>query len=534
MRHHVKHHLILLCALLGSLLSAQAIAAPPVFSFLEEDVEAFDEILHDFDRKHGWDNDPIDHEGPVEMIQDLKLGERSTHDAVWALSPMWLDLGDEREVIKHRRSLARSPVVWGVKRSLARRWGWIKNPPTTEEMFRKAKSGELRGLVMASASHCTSGALSYLSMLYAAAGSPDMLKPRHLRDRRVQDTVKKWLKAVERSDQSSVWITDDLVRKYNDHDAMVNFQAEIIRANRKLVASGREPLVQIVPREGTMLAQATLGFIPHRRSRDNREKERFFLKLRRHLSSPAIQREFRSLGWLSGVTPRLNSRVFKPEWGMQASLKHFPLPQPKLIEEALELYQTKLRKPSLTVFVLDVSGSMRGSRISDLQDAMHQVLDPKLTRRHLLQATPDDVTIVITFSKGVRHKWVVRGNDPRDLRELDRKISSEEARGGTHLFTALVEAYRELEEHPEFLRGHLPAIVLLSDGEPSREPRTWRDVKRAMRDVSEYGKVPIHPVLFGESDDALMRKIADETEGHLINAHDGRLTRAFRLLQGGH
>ena len=520
--------------LLVLLIPIQVIGAPPVFSFLEEDVEAFDTILHQFDHKHGWDNDPIDHEGPIEMIQDLKLGRRSSHDAVWALSPMWLDLGDQKEVLKHRRSLARSPVVWGVKKSKAERWGWTKTPPTTAELFRKASSGELRGLMMASASHCTSGALAYLSMLYAAAGEPDMLKRRHLRDRSVQKTVRAWLKAISRSDQSSVWITDDLVHKYDQHDAMVNFQAEVIRANRELEALGREPLVQIVPREGTMLSQATLGFIPRERGRMNRKKETFFLKLRRHLSSPEIQRTFRRLGWLSGVTPRLNPRVFRPEWGMQASLKYFPLPQLTVIEEALELYQTKLRKPSLTLFVLDVSGSMRGDRLRDLKEAMHQVLDPQLTKRHLLQATPDDVTIVITFSQGIRHKWVVRGNDPRELRLLDQRVSSEVAGGGTHLFSALVEAYREIQEHPEYLRDHHPAIVLLSDGKPSRESRSWRDVKRIMKKANQQGKVPIHPILFGESDDQLMRQIAEESEGHLINAHDGRLTRAFRLLQGGH
>ena len=102
-----------------------------------------------------------------------------------------------------------------------------------------------------------------------------MLKRSHLRDRVAQKTVRGWLKSISRSDQSSVWITDDLVHKYDQHDAMVNFQAEIIRANRELEALGREPLVQIVPREGTMLSQATLGFIPHNNRRMNRKKEKF-------------------------------------------------------------------------------------------------------------------------------------------------------------------------------------------------------------------------------------------------------------------
>jgi Ca-activated chloride channel family protein len=454
--------------LIGSLLPSLGAAAPPVFSFLEEDVEAFDSIIHRFDHEQGWDNDPIDHEGPIEMIQDLRLGKRSSHDAVWALSPMWLDLGDRQEVIKHRRIMARSPVVWGVKKSKAERWGWTKTPPTTAEMFQKASSGALKGLMMASASHCTSGALEYISMLYAAAGSPDMLKLRHVRDPSIQETVRSWLKSISRSDQSSVWITNDLVHKYDQHDAMINFQAEIIRANRELEAMGQEPLVQIVPREGTMLSQATLGFIPHNRGRENRKKEKFFLKLQRHLISSAVQRKFHMLGWLSGVSPKLNSRVFRPDLGMQASLTYFPLPTSNVIEEALEIYQTKLRKPSLTIFVLDVSGSMKGSRLKSLKEAMHQVLDPRLTKKYLLQPTAEDVTIIITFSKGIRHKWIMRGDDPQKLRSLDKRVSSEVAQGGTYLFSALIEAYEEIQNHPEFLRDHLPAILLLSDGKPSR------------------------------------------------------------------
>jgi Ca-activated chloride channel family protein len=315
---------------------------------------------------------------------------------------------------------------------------------------------------------------------------------------------------------------------------MINFQAEVIRANRSLTRLGREPLVQIVPREGTMIANSTLGFIEHPRERSNNRKEQFFLSLQRHLTTPRIQRQLRQLGWQAGVSQRLNPQVFQARWGMQSYFNQLPMPRISVVREALELYQETLRQPSLTIFVLDVSGSMRGRRLETLKDAMHEVIHPRSTQRYLIQPTPDDITIVITFSRGIRHRWIVRGNDPFDLRDLDSKVASERAGGKTHLFTALLTAYDEISQHPEFLEGHQPAILLLSDGRPTGDRRTWRDVKRMLRSRPYLRKVPVHPIFFGESDDRLMRDIAHETEGHIIDAHNGDLTHAFRLLQGGH
>ena len=40
------------------------------------------------------------------------------------------------------------------------------------------------------------------------------------------------------------------------------------------------------------------------------------------------------------------------------------LPSGEVIREALRLYQTAFRKPSLTVYVLDFSGSMEGEGAS--------------------------------------------------------------------------------------------------------------------------------------------------------------------------
>jgi len=59
-----------------------------------------------------------------------------------------------------------------------------------------------------------------------------------------------------------------------------------------------------------------------------------------------------------------------------------------VIRQALDLYQSAFRKPSLTVYCLDYSRSMDGERIESLKSAMRRILDQDLARQSLLQASP--------------------------------------------------------------------------------------------------------------------------------------------------
>ena len=54
------------------------------------------------------------------------LGEEDIHyDAVWPASSLWLTVGDTAHRIKHAESISISPVVFGIRKSLAEELGFV-------------------------------------------------------------------------------------------------------------------------------------------------------------------------------------------------------------------------------------------------------------------------------------------------------------------------------------------------------------------------------------------------------------------------
>src|SRR5262249_12277304 len=124
--------------------------------------------------------------------------------------------------------------------------------------------------------------------------------------------------------------------------------------------------------------------------------------------------------------PNPDKAVWNPAWGIDTTrvLSPFPVPETPVLREAMNLYQTTFRKPSLTVWVLDFSVSM-GSNGGEgqLKEGMRNVLETDIARQHMLLAGPRDISVVIPFDQPPRNtgrieEWTVRGNDPGKLRDL--------------------------------------------------------------------------------------------------------------------
>ena len=77
------------------------------------------------------------------------------------------------------------------------------------------------------------------------------------------------------------------------------------------------------------------------------------------------------------------------------------MPAADVLFECLNLYQTDFRKPSLTVYCLDYSGSMSGEGNEQLVQAMEQLLIQENARKNFLQASENEVNILIPFNGGV-------------------------------------------------------------------------------------------------------------------------------------
>ncbi len=471
--------------------------------------------------------------GSVDISLALAEGSVAAYDAVWPANSLWIELGDDRRLVKHAKSIQRTPIVFGLHKPIAADLGWVDNPDVTiQDILAAAEAGRFR-FAMTSATQSNSGASAYIGMLYAMAGNPDVLQAEHVGDPAVQADVKRLLRRVDRSSGSSGWLKDSLIAHPDRFDAMFNYEAMVIEANRRLTAAGEDPLCAIYPSNGLMVADSPLGYI----DQNDPEKERIFLELQAYLLSPDVQKQIEAMGRRAGLIglaiEQPDPDVWNPDWciDVERAIAPVPTPSQEVIRAALDLYQTSLRKPSLTVWVLDVSGSMKGEPIAALQEAMTTLLDPGIARRNLLQSGPDDVTIIIPFNSSVTDVWALRGNDPEDLRELLAEAQSLEAAGGTDLYAALITALNRLKPYAERgeLEGYLPAIVAMTDGKSDVENR--QSFLDAFTQAAFADQVPIHTIAFGDADEAQLRELSEATIGRLFHSGDD-LPKTLRKAKG--
>jgi Ca-activated chloride channel homolog len=465
------------------------------------------------------------YQGSVDTMITLQQGA-ANYDAVWPASSLWVTLGDSDKVVTQSQSIMRAPVVFAVKRPIAERLGWVGRDVTVEEILAAADAGQVH-YMMTSATQSNSGAMAYLGYLYAFAGQPQVLTSAMLHDPKVLDQTKRILGAVNRSAGASGYLRDLFLKEYDSYDGMVNNESAVISANHQLVAEGKDPLYAIYPVDGLAIADWPLGFVNH----GDTAKAELFAKLQAYLLSDDVQKEILGLGRRTGLglNPVVaDPKVFNPDWGIDVTrvIQPITLPPADVIYEALTLYQTALRKPSITIYCLDFSGSMKDNGEDDLKSAMGILLDPNQASRYLLQPSPGDITVVIPFDSDVMSQWETEGNDPAALRRLLAKVTAQQTGGNTNIYAPVIAGLGAMENID--LENYSPAIILMTDGKSNHG--SFSDLQ-ARLSQEEPGAIPVYAILFGDASEDQLREITDATSGSIF---DGRkdLVGALRKAKG--
>lgn len=469
--------------------------------------------------------------GTVDIARMLQSGQ-VVYDAVWTANRLWIDYGDTHNLTKHVQSIMRSPVVFGVKRSIAERLGWVGQDIYMDDIVEATESGEIR-FMMTSATQSNSGASFYFAALTAFADkSGDVITADDLESPSVEADIKRILGTVDRSSGSSGWLKDLFLDQYPRYDAMVNYEAVIIEANQELEREGQEPLYAIYPVDGLAIADSPLGYV----ERNLEGKEDIFLELQQYLLTEDVQRELLNAGRRTSTLgiqlSDANRDVFRPEWGIDVDRVIQPIrfPNAEVIQQALDLYQTSFRRPSCTVYVLDFSGSMGGQGEADLKAAMRTLLDQSIAPQYLLQGHPKDVSAVVLFNDTVINgnrldDWTVTGNDAADLRSLYLKIEQTQAGGGTDIFQAALAALNHLEA----IRTEecLPSVILMTDG---RDGGNGYGAFQSYVRQSE-NDVPVFAITFGDADSEQLQPATTLTSARIFDGSRD-LVSAFRSAKG--
>lgn len=476
-------------------------------------------LLEEFANKHQIALE-MHYLGSLDIMRVLQR-ETIDYDAVWPASSLWISLGDEKHRVKHSESISVTPVVFGIKKSLAQQLGFVDKEVSIREIMEAIRSGKLR-FAMTSATQSNSGASAYLGFLNALAGSPDVLTMQNLSDPSLKASISGLLSGVQRSSGSSEWLKSMFLE--GDYDAMVNYESLILTTNEELVKQGREPLYIIYPHDGISLSDAPLAYVDH----GDAKKETTFLALQEFLLSDENQKKIQGFGRRTGFegVAAENQSLFKAEWGASATRTLSPIktPQADVIREALNLYQTEFKKPSLTVYVIDFSGSMKNEGEKQVKEAMSQILVQQNAQLNLLQASDREVNIVIPFDSRVRSVDRAVGNRS-EIETLFSKVDALQANGGTDMYGALVQALSELKK--ENLSDYTPAIIVMSDGmsETNQRGVFMQAYKNSGLDV------PVFSIMFASADPDQLEELAKLTNARVF---DGRsdLIDAFKKVKG--
>ncbi len=463
------------------------------------------------------------YEGSVDIMLELQKNA-SKYDAVWPASGIWITLGDRERKVKYAQSIMTSPVVFGIRKSLALQLGLTGKDVKVGEILKAIREKKLR-FIMTSASQSNSGASAYIGFLYALLGNPEYITEADLEKPELKKGITDLLAGINRSSGSSAWLKDLFLK--GGYDAMVNYESLMIEANQELTRQGKEPLYLVYPVDGLVIADSQLGYIDN----GDVKKEVFFKELQAYLLSEPIQHQLMQMGRRTGFAGELKNapvEVFNPDWGIdpQKILSPIKLPRAEVVLKALNLYQTMFRKPSLTFFCLDFSGSMTGGNSDLVKKAMELLLDQDKAGKYFLQSSPADITFVIPFAGTIIDAWQVEGNKQPEMVDLLKKIRETTTDGTTDIYSPVILALEQsaMVDSTKFI----PAIILMTDGE-SNTGKNYADLETAWK--NNRRDVPVFLIKFGDASDAQLAQIARLTNGAVF---DGRkdLVGAFRKVKG--
>ncbi|TQS42652.1 substrate-binding domain-containing protein [Cryptosporangium phraense] len=473
----------------------------------------------------------LDYAGTLDGAQAVADGSAGKkYDAVWFSSNRYLGLLPEaRTHLRTQEKIMTSPVVLGVKRSVAQRLGWSSKAPSWAQIAEAAAARKFSfGMTDPSASNTGFSAL--VGVAAALSGAGDALTTADVT--KVGPRLKTMFAGQTLTAGSSGWLADAYVKRATGKspgapvDGLINYESVLLSLNA--TAKLPEPLTLIYPSDGVVTADYPLTLLDSASPSARDAFTRVVTDLRSAERQKAI---------LDATRRRpIEPTVPLPEPLKSAQLIELPFPARRdAVDALLSAYQNEIRRPSRTVYVLDTSGSMKGERINGLRAALTGLTgaDTTLTGRFARFRAREEVTL-LAFSSSVKAPVTVTvpaGDPDAALARIRSAVSALKADGGTAVYGALDRAYDLLRTSPT-TDGPVTSIVLMTDGENTSGPKL-DDFRTSFAGYPAAQRtIPVYPVLFGESRESEMNQIATLTGGRTFDAHTDSLTTVFKEIRG--
>jgi Ca-activated chloride channel homolog len=462
----------------------------------------------------------LKYSGTLEGAEAIDGGAAA--DVAWFASGHYLSLlpnAGKRVVTQTKIML--SPVVIGVKQSVADKFGWTNNPNVTwKDIQAKSADGSFR-FAMTNPAASNSGLTALIGVASALSGSSDSIDTGTID----KTALRAFFKGQTLTAGSSGFLADSYVRDQDTVDGMVNYESILLSLN--LGGKLHEPLVLVYPKEGIVTADYPFMLL-------NAAKRDAYDKVTAYLRTPDVQKRIMTDTLRRPAIPGV---PLDPRFTSQTLIE---LPYPaklETIDALITAYLDEVRKPASAVFVLDVSGSMDGQRLDDLKSTMKALTgtDTSITGKFSRFRAHEQVTI-ITFASQVEdvREFTIDDVNPDgpDMTAIRSYIDALHTYDSTALYSGLQRAYDVVTKAQATDADRLYSIVLMTDGENNSglDPDDFSNAYKALPPAVRA--VHVYPVLFGEGSKSAMGDIATLTGGTVFDATTTSLLTIFKQIRG--
>ena len=460
----------------------------------------------------------LDYAGTLDMVERINAGEG--FDAILPPNGAYPALALASKPAA-REKLFYSRVALGVKAGPLQTLGWDKNTPTWGDIARAAAQGRLR-YAMTNPASSNTGMSALFAVASAVAGKTEDLDAKEVNTRVLKD----FLSGQKLTAGSSGWLAEAFERDPGAVDALVNYEAVILRLNDKLPAA--DHLTLVYPKDGVITADYPLMLL-------NPAKRAEFVQLVAQFKGAAFQGQPLQQAFLRPAIAEATANPALPT----APVVELSFPNRlEVIDTVLAAYQSELRRPATSIFVLDVSGSMRGQRLAQMQEALKILSGAEATaasQRYAAFQARERVAL-IRFSDRVSAPERVQfaaGNLQASRAQVSHYADGLQANGGTAIYDALSQAQDLARQEQQAEPNRFVSIVLLTDGE-NTAGRDYASFEREQRQAAQGGApvVRVFPIIFGEARSSEMEALATLTGGRAFDARKAALPLVFKEIRG--
>jgi Ca-activated chloride channel family protein len=462
----------------------------------------------------------LTYSGTLEGAERIAGGEPA--DAAWFSHGKYLSLlpGAGARIVASERIML-SPVVIGVRKSIADAFGWTGNDAVTwKDIEAKAADGSFR-FAMTNPAASNSGLTALIGVASALSGSSDALDAGQIDKAALRD----FFKGQALTAGSSGWLAEAFVRAQDQVDGIINYESVLLSLNAGSELS--EPLVLVYPMEGIVTADYPLMLL-------DTTKRDAWDRVVAYLRTPEVQGRIMAD---TGRRPAIPGVALDSRFPARTLIE---LPYPaklETIDALITAYLDEERKPASAVFVLDTSGSMDGDRIDALKAAVQALTgtDTSLTGRFARFRAREEVTI-ITFASGIvdERQFTIDDTAPTgpDMTAIREYVAALGTYDGTAIYSALERAYQVVADRQAADPERLYSIVLMTDGENNAGLEADEFEARYQQLPDVVRGVSVFPILFGDASVDAMQAIADLTGGRLFDAQNASLGDIFKQIRG--